>query len=85
MEQGDNTWQAEGFVRITNSLPQHFKVQVIEIGTETTVHALTLDEQNQGQYTIAGMGNTVKEAILVISGLTPVTTEPASYRYQISQ
>jgi len=85
MEQGDNTWQAEGFVRITNSLPQHFKVQVIEIGTETTVHALTLDEQNQGQYTIAGLGSTVKEAVLVISGLTPVTSESASYRYQISQ
>jgi hypothetical protein len=79
-----NAWQAEGFVRMDNVLPQKFLVQVIEIGNEATVQQISLDENNRGAFTINGMGQTIDRAILIISGLTPVTTEPAGYQYKLS-
>jgi hypothetical protein len=85
VEHGINNWQAEGFVRIDNTLPQHFLVQVLEIGDDTNTRLMSLDEANYGTLTVDGLGSTVEQAILVVSGLTPITTEPASYQYKISQ
>jgi immune inhibitor A len=84
-EGGLNGWQAEGFVRIENVLPQRFLVQVIEIGDEVTVRSIPLDETNYGTLTLTGLGSTLDRAILIVSGLTPVTTEPASYQYKLVQ
>ncbi|MEM7342822.1 MAG: hypothetical protein AAF485_01140 [Chloroflexota bacterium] len=84
-ESGPGNWQAEGFVHIDNTLPQYFSVQLIEIGQETTVRPFLLNETNQGSLTIEGLGTTVDRAILVVSGLTPVTSQPASYQYKITQ
>lgn len=84
VESGPNNWQAEGFVRIDNILPQRFLVQVLEIGDPITVRPLNLDETNYGTLTITGLGSTVERAILIVSGLTPVTTQPANYRYKIT-
>jgi hypothetical protein len=85
IENGPNGWQAEGFVRIDNVLPQRFSVQLLEVGAEVKVRPLSLDQTNYGTITVAGLGSTLERAVLVISGLTPVTTEPASYQYKISQ
>lgn len=82
-ETGDNGWQAEGFVRMDNILPQKFLVQLIEMGQTVTVRRLPLDNTNHGQIAISGLGSTLNRAVLVISGLTPVTTEPASYQYAV--
>jgi hypothetical protein len=80
-----NDWQAEGFIRMDNVLPQRFTVQVIEIGPDlTTVRPLALDETNSGTLTITDLGNRVERAILIISGLTPVTSQPASYEYRLT-
>ncbi|HMQ54825.1 MAG TPA: immune inhibitor A [Anaerolineae bacterium] len=83
VESGVNGWQAEGFVRIDNVLPQKFVVQVIELGDEVTVRPVTLDESNYGTLQLEGLGTTVDKAVLVISGVSPVTTEPASYEYRV--
>ncbi len=82
-EHGPGEWQAEGFVRIDNVLPQEFLVQVIEIGDEVQVNPLQLDESNQGTFTVEGLGGPVEKAVLIISGLTPVTGEPAEYEYTL--
>lgn len=82
-ESGDNGWQAEGFVRINNQLPQRFLVQLIEIGADVSVQRLALDNANSGTLTLPALGTAIDRAILVVSGLTPVTTEPASYHYSI--
>lgn len=84
-ESGLNGWQAEGFVRIENVLPQRFVVQVVEIGDDIQVHSLPLDATNYGTLTLNGLGSTVDQAVMIVSGLTPVTTEPASYQYKLSQ
>lgn len=80
VENGPAEWQAEGFVRIDNILAQEFLVQILEMGPEVRRTILTLDETNRGSYTI----DEAEQAILIISGLTPVTTEPASYQYRLA-
>jgi hypothetical protein len=84
-ETGLNGWQAEGFVRIDNILPQQFQVQVVELGDDVTVRPLPLDATNSGTITIEGLGSTVDRAILIVTGLAPVTTQPASYQYKLFQ
>ncbi len=81
-ETDDGSWQAVGFVRMDNVLPQRYVVQAIELGEEPRVRRLMLDERNQGQLTMAGLGETSDQVILVISGITPFTTEAASYSYR---
>ncbi len=84
-ETGSDGWQAEGWVRITDHVPQEFSVQLITLGHDIQVHRLSLDEQMRGTITVAGLGTDIDRAVLVVSGLAPSTTEPASYSYQITQ
>ncbi len=84
VENGPGEWQAEGFVRIDNVLPQHFLAQVIEIGDTVTVRQIPLDATNYGTLTVQGLGSTLDRAVLVVSGLTRVTTQPASYEYKLT-
>jgi hypothetical protein len=82
-EQSDNGWQAEGFARIDNVLPQRFIVQAIEFGSPTRVTSITLDDTNHGTFTTSQLGRGVSRVVIVVSGNTPVTWEPASYSYKI--
>jgi immune inhibitor A len=82
-ESGPGDWTTEGFARIDNRLAQKFLVQVIEIGPDITVTPLMLTDDNTGSLTIAGLGDGIEQAILLVSGLTPITTEPAHYTFQI--
>jgi hypothetical protein len=80
-EQDDAGWEGEGFVRMDNILPQSFVVQVIVYGDETHVERMALTDANIGALTVdLGSG---EKAVLVVSGLTPFTTEVASYRFDI--
>lgn len=81
---GDNGWEAEGFIRMDNILPQRWIVQVIEFaGQETRVHKIELDEQGKGEYLIKA--DEVDEVVLVVSALAPSTTEVATYRYEVRE
>jgi hypothetical protein len=84
VEAGRGEWQAEGFVRIDNILPQRFLVQIVEVGEGVEVRRMALDEQNRGGITITGLGATLDRAALIVSGLTPVTTELAGYEYKLT-
>lgn len=85
VENGPNGWQAEGFVRIDNILPQKFVVQVVEInGDNVNVRPIPLNRANQGSLTVNGLGDRLDRAVLVVSGLTPVTSQPAAYEYRIT-
>jgi hypothetical protein len=83
VETPDPGWVAEGFVRIDNVLPQKFVVQLLEIGDSVTLRPMPLDAANRGSLTVTGLGEQINRAVLVVGGLTPVTTQPASYHYQI--
>jgi hypothetical protein len=43
---------------------------------------MALDEEQHGQVTIADLGKGVDSVVVVISGVAPVTTEPAQYGYE---
>jgi len=81
--ESDGGWQANGFMRSNNTVPQRYAVQVITFGDQTTVTPLPLDEWQRGSLTIAGWGGQVKRAILAISALAPSTTELAPYEFAV--
>jgi hypothetical protein len=82
LEQDDGGWNAEGFVRIMNALPQTYSVSLIEIGNMTVVKHLTLDAQNSIQIDVA-LSDDIQKVIVVISGTTPYTRQKAEYRIDV--
>jgi hypothetical protein len=84
VETGPGAWQAEGFVRIDNILPQKFLVQVLKIGDSVEIEQALLDSANRGQLAVPGLGQTVDRVVLIVSGLTPVTSQPAQYSLTIT-
>jgi hypothetical protein len=84
MENGDGGWQADGFVRINNQLPQKFAVQLIKLGQRATVEKIQLDASNRAQIPLKNFGGDFTSAILIINGLTPVTTETASLSISVT-
>lgn len=76
-------WQAEGFVRVTAALPQRYAVQVIEFGNQVRVQQLPLDAQNRGTMPLPVTADHLSRVVVVVSGLTPVTTEPGLYQLAV--
>ena len=84
VEMGADGWEAAGWARVTDSVPQRYLVQLITFGAETHVERLALDAQMRGTITLAGPDRHADRAVLVISALAPATTQPATYSYQIT-
>ncbi len=83
--ESDGGWEARGFVRIDNTLPQTYIVQVIENGTEHPVRHVTLDTQQRGAIVIRGFGSSIEDAVLVISPTTDHTSQDAPYKVTIQR
>ena len=83
-EEGADGWQAAGWLRVTDLIPQEFLVQLVTFGTKTRVERMSLDKAMHGTMTVAGLGDEVDRAVLVVSALAPATTEQATYAYQIT-
>ena len=81
--EGDEQWIGGGFVRTDNVLLQRFLVQLVELGPNVRVRAMELDEAQTGRLVVENLGGEVEKAVLVVSGLAPVTTELASYQYSV--
>jgi immune inhibitor A len=82
-ESDDGGWQAAGFARVKNTLPQTFKVALITKGGQTHVQIveLTADQAADIPIDIGEFG--VDEATLVVSGTTRFTTQRAAYTIDI--
>ena len=75
-------WEAKGFARVDNVLPQTFAVQLIhQSGGQTTVERMPLDASRQGSLSLNLQRHDT--AFLIISGTTPFTTEKASFELEI--
>jgi len=83
-EEDEDGWEPAGFIRHANVLPQRWLVQLILYGPETTVQRLELDKDQTGEWSIPLEGHTDR-AVITVSGLAPVTTEIASYSYEIEK
>ncbi len=83
-EQDVSGWQSDGWLLTDSQLSQNWSVQLLEFkGSElTAVQQATIDATGHAQIKVDALGND-KSAVLAISALAPVTTEPATYQLQI--
>jgi immune inhibitor A len=81
-EQDGGGWNGSGFVRLENTLPQTYRVTLIQRGKDTKVVSIPLDGLNTATIPL-DLGNDGSDAVLVVSGTTRFTRQPASFRYQI--
>jgi hypothetical protein len=82
-EAGANGWDAKGFVRTDNVLPQTYIVQIVEKGNATRVTRMKLDDQNRGTYTLSGFGKDVTQAELIVNAFASTTTEETQFQYAV--
>ena len=80
-EDGPGGWHGEGFVRISNTIPQHFRVSVIRSGDPPTVEHLILDDSNRVRVSL----EPGEEVVLVIMGATRHTRQPARYTLSLTR
>ncbi|WP_026370754.1 immune inhibitor A domain-containing protein [Kallotenue papyrolyticum] len=82
VEQPRDDWTAQGWVRTDNRLPQRWELRLVRIGAQgVTFEEVALDADNRAELRIAPG----ERGALVISGATPLTTEPASYTLQLEE
>ncbi|PWH15106.1 MAG: hypothetical protein DDG60_06645 [Anaerolineae bacterium] len=81
-ENGNDDWQAQGFVRVENRLPQTFRLMLIRKGDSTTVETITVNTDQTAEITL-NLGDETQEAILVVSGTTRFTRGVGSYRIKV--
>jgi hypothetical protein len=79
----DTGWTAEGWVRVQNTLPQSWQVQLIVIGRDGISRLVRMPlNGNAGRYDL-DLGGEARSAVLAISPVTQVTTEPGGYELSI--
>ncbi len=83
-ESGDDDWRAEGFLRHDNVLPVAYIVQVVTFGEGVTVQRLPVVE-GRGEWLLPDLGGGIERAVLVISAVAPVTTEPVPYTLSVER
>jgi hypothetical protein len=81
-EEDNGGWEAAGFVRIQNILPQTYRLAVISLGGETTIEQFTLSGDNRIEILLDFTGD-VDEVVVVVSGTTRFTRQTAPYRLSI--
>jgi len=79
-ETNDGGWEATGWARIQNLLPQTFRLALIGQGANTTVQHIELPADNAIEIPLK-FGNGVNEYVLVVVGTTRYTRQPAAYRF----
>ena len=82
-ENDDGGWEADGWVRIQNVLPQSFQVSLIKQGDTTVVEDIPLTAENTAEIPLE-FGNGVDEITLVVSGTTRFTRQTAAYRFDFA-
>jgi hypothetical protein len=81
-ESDDGGWEANGFVRVQNALPQTFRLALIKHGSDTTVEMIEVSDDQTADIPIS-IGNDVDSVTLVVSGTTRFTREVGSYTVEI--
>ena len=81
-EDDDGGWEAEGFVRIANVLPQTYRLVLVGTGAEPIVEEIQLDANNQADLDISRMK--LDSETIIILGTTRHTWQRAPYQLTIS-
>jgi hypothetical protein len=80
-EADDGGWEAKGFARVDNVLPQTYRLSLILKGDTTTITNIELDPDQR--VTLPLSLNAGDEAILIVAGTTRFTTIPAAYQVEV--
>ncbi len=83
-ENGAGGWVGEGFVRVERNIPQHYLVTLIERGKAFNVRRYAIRDGETLRLAIQNGGD-VSDTVLVISGVTRHTSQPANYEFQIQK
>ncbi|NOK63829.1 MAG: hypothetical protein GFH27_549283n61 [Chloroflexi bacterium AL-W] len=78
-EEADESWEGQGFVRTTGTLPQQWTLRLVkEVGSETIVESVETNEAGQANISV----NDGETGVLVVVASTPYTTQTATYTIQ---
>ncbi len=83
-ESGAAGWQADGWARIQNVLPQTYELALISVGDTTRVQYITLNPDITADIPFT-IGAGVDNVVLVVSGTTRYTRQSAPYRFSVSK
>lgn len=81
-ESDNGGWEAAGFVRVQNVLPQTFRLALVTLGRTPTVQYITINPDITAEIPIS-VGGSNGDVVLVISGVTRFTRQPAAYRFEV--
>jgi len=81
-EEDGGGWEANGFTRIQNILPQSFRLSLIKIGAENQVEHIQLSADNSASIPIS-IGDDYDQVVLVVSGTSPFTRQKAAYQLTV--
>jgi immune inhibitor A len=81
-ESGNDGWTDKGFVRLENSLPQTYRVELITMGDKTSVQNVALSPEQTASIPIH-ISQGIKQVVLVVSGSTRFTRQPATYQFSV--
>ena len=80
-ESDNGGWEAKGFVRVENALPQTYGLSLIIKGSNTTVTRVPLNADQTASIPFSLKDG--EEAVLIVTGTTRFTTHPAAYQIEI--
>jgi hypothetical protein len=80
-EAGTGDWEAAGFVRVENVLPQTYRLALITKGDTTTVTQIPLNADQTAEIPFSLKPG--EEAVLVVTGTARFTRLPAAYQIDI--
>ncbi len=83
-EADDGGWQADGWARIQNILPQSYSLALISFGDSTNVQYITLNQDVSADIPFT-IGQGVDSVVLVVSGTTRFTRQLAPYRFTVTE
>ncbi len=67
------------------TMPQRYLALLIGIGDTVTVERLSVDENQTAEWTVPLSSKDWRKAVIVLSGLAPFTTQPATYQLVIEK
>ncbi|MFQ5943882.1 MAG: hypothetical protein ACE5JF_10040, partial [Anaerolineales bacterium] len=79
-EDGSGGWHGDGFVRISNKVPQDFRVSLLQSGDPPTTEHLTPDASNRVRLSF----DPGEEVVLLVMGATRQTRQPAHYTLSLT-
>jgi len=80
-EADNGGWEASGFARVENVLPQTYRLSLITKGDTTTVTQIPLNPDQTAEIPLSLQPG--DEAVLIVTGTTRFTRLPAAYQIEI--